>query len=182
VNDKNQERKLFLMDENSPEIFAYNVTWRLKARLAKTGESYAQFARRLDLPYGWLIRIATKGVRQTSKRTFHHLEKLAEEFGIEVNWLWRVGNPLLPQPKVLMEEFRKRHLIHFVILQAYYFAYDDGTPKEDIKKAEDDFRFHFEDIYHRPVVVNFDDVCKELVGLVEQRIRVVYLQDDEVEN
>lgn len=170
------------MDENSPETFAYNVTWRLKARLAKTGESYAQFARRLDLPYGWLIRIATKGVRQTSKRTFHHLEKLAEELGVKVHWLWWVGNPLLPQPEVLMKEFRKRHPIHFVILQAYCFTNDDGTPRDDIKKAEDEFQFYFEGIYHRPVAMDFDAVCTELVWWVEEGIRVVCLDDDEVQN
>lgn len=169
------------MEKNSPELFAYNVTWRLKARLAKTGESYAQFARRLDLPYGWLIRITTKGVRQTSRRTYHHLERLAEELGVKVRYFWLVGNPSLPQPKVMIEEFRKRYPIHFVILRAYHFANDDGTPREEIEKAEDDFQLYFEDIYHRPVVVDFDDVCMELVGWVEQRIRVVYLDDDEVQ-
>lgn len=82
----------------------------------------AQFAKRLGLHYGWLVRITTKGVKQTSKRTLPQLQKLAEELGFDDHTsLWGT----LPEslnPKQVVAEFKKRYPAQWTLFLAWKYA------------------------------------------------------------
>lgn len=132
------------MNETNPprEVqFASNLSLRLGARLKETGENYAQFARRLNLPYGWLIRISTKGVKQTSRRTSDHLQTLADELGVDVNWFWGQPNPE-QDPMKFLDEFQTKYPIEHTIFLAWRYCAvndeDDEMPK-DIHEWVTDF-------------------------------------------
>lgn len=62
--------------------FAENVSRLMALKRQERGETISQFADRVGLPYGWLRRVSTAGVRQTSKRTLPMLKQLASELGV----------------------------------------------------------------------------------------------------
>jgi hypothetical protein len=116
-----------------------NLRRFLKVELKRTGENMRQFAERIDVPYGWLRRVSTKGLsaRPNGNKADHYIQ-LAEAFGIEPMTLWSKHRTLdIDQVFWLLKRDYPRQ---WALLVAWEWSREEGNgellAEQDIRKSD----------------------------------------------
>ena len=109
------------------KIFAENISALIEANRDQTGQNIRQFAERLDVPYGWLRRISTQGIKQENKRTLPYLERLAHEFGLyDYRDLWeRLADELDSQE--ILDALREKHPAQWHLYMANLYQHHEDV-------------------------------------------------------